>query len=111
VQDHLRSATASILSANAFEKSAESPPLSLVAAATCDGSNWSVCGSGCEELVSQHEAAISTPQFSSMFKLYVGCLSSVESFDLITRYGIKAIANCCNYPLNSDAMRRIRGIR
>ena len=99
MQDHLCSATASILSANAFEKSAKSPPLSLVAAAACDGSNWSACGLRCEELVSQREGAHATP----MFKLYVGSLSSAESFDLIARLGIKAIANCCSMSLQIAA--------
>ena len=38
-----------------------------------------------------------------MFKLYVGSLSSAESFDLIARLGIKAIANCCSMSLQIAA--------
>lgn len=97
------------MTAHAFEKSAVSP-MSLIAAASCDGSNWSVSGSGCDELVAQREAAC-PGHVNSMFKLYVGCLSPSESIDSITRHGIKAIVNCCcvDHPFWSH--QAIQGVR
>jgi hypothetical protein len=82
--------------------------MTLIAAAACDGSNWSVCGSGCDQLVSQRTACAS--HLTPMFKLYVGCLASAESFDVIAHHGIKAIVNCCwkNQPLNHHTTRGIR---
>jgi hypothetical protein len=108
VEENLRAAAAIILSADAFERTA-STPISLIAAAACDGSNWSVCGSGCEELVAQRQVACgghATP----LFKLYVGCLSAVESFDVISQLGIKAIVNCCwkEHPVNHHAVNGVR---
>ena len=108
VQEYLRSAAVSILSADAFEKTASSS-ISLIAAAACDGSNWSVSGSGCDELVSQREAACGGHS-TNMFKLYVGCLPAVESFDIISRHGIKAVVNCCwkDHPVNHHAIMGVR---
>jgi hypothetical protein len=96
------------MSSHAFEKSAASS-ISLIAAAACDGSNWSVCGSGCAELVSQREA-VCAGQVYPMFKLYVGCLSAAESFDFITHHDIKAVVNCCfkDHPVTHHATRGIR---